>query len=147
MENIFSNIKERILYVPELIGITKEKFFEIIGVTYGNFKGKNKSTPISSDTLERLLTNFPDISPLWLLSGALPILTTINKTPGDAIEFNPPIINSKTDNMNNEIIKSLIRVIDRQEEDIRYALETQRELVMRIPYLGEMKKKRNAPTQ
>ena len=42
MSNKFSNIKERVLYILEYKGITKSKFFEDIGVTYGNFTGKAK---------------------------------------------------------------------------------------------------------
>ena len=35
-----SKIKERILQIADFKGIAKEKFFESISMTYGNFKGK-----------------------------------------------------------------------------------------------------------
>lgn len=69
MSNKFSNIKERILYILEFKGITKTKFFEEIGVTYGNFTGKAKETPLNSTTLSNIFSKYPDINLEWLLTG------------------------------------------------------------------------------
>lgn len=69
METIFTNIKERILYITDFKGISKEKFFDDLGVTYGNFKGKAKEKALSSDVLAKIVTNNPDINPEWLLTG------------------------------------------------------------------------------
>lgn len=140
MENIFSNIKERILYLADLKKVSREKFFEQLGMTYGNFKGSNKNRPINSDSLAIILSLYPDVSPSWLLTGEEPILMTA--TGG----INPQTSNTKKPvTMNDEIVLSLIRVIEKQEQDVRYALETQRELVLRIPMnLGERTQKRTA---
>ncbi len=62
-------IKERVLQIAEYKGFSKEKFFKIIGMTYGNFKGSAKKTPLNSDAVAKILTNFPEINPLWLLTG------------------------------------------------------------------------------
>jgi phage repressor protein C with HTH and peptisase S24 domain len=75
MDNKFSNIKERILYFAKVQGIGYEKFSESIGMTYGNFKGDNKKRPINSDTLENILTVYPDINAIWLLTGHGQMLT------------------------------------------------------------------------
>src|SRR5574343_128494 len=69
METIFTNIKERILEIPVNKGISKEKFFTDLGVTYGNFKGKAKEKSLSSDVLAKIVTDYPDIDPTWLLTG------------------------------------------------------------------------------
>lgn len=69
MENKFTNIKERILYISDYYNISREKFFENLGISYGNFKGKAKKTPINSMFLENILTNFGEISPEWLITG------------------------------------------------------------------------------
>jgi phage repressor protein C with HTH and peptisase S24 domain len=69
METIFTNIKERILYITDFKGISKEKFFDDLGVTYGNFKGKAKEKALSSDVLAKIVTSNPDINPEWLLTG------------------------------------------------------------------------------
>lgn len=69
MENNFSNIKERILKVAEYYKISKEKFFEKLDISYGNFKGNAKNTPVNSSFLETLLTTYPKINPDWLVTG------------------------------------------------------------------------------
>lgn len=69
MATIFSNIKERVLYISENKGITREKFFDDLGITYGNFKGKAKEKALSSDVLAKIITKYPDINPEWLLTG------------------------------------------------------------------------------
>lgn len=69
METIFTNIKERVLEIPVIKGVSKEKFFSDLGVTYGNFKGKAKEKSLSSDVLAKIVTSFPDINPTWLLTG------------------------------------------------------------------------------
>ncbi|MFD2942219.1 hypothetical protein [Flavobacterium notoginsengisoli] len=74
-----SKIKERILQIAEFKGIGKEKFFEIIGMTYGNFKGKSKLTPINSNAIEDLITNYPEIDLIWLLTGKGEMLKTAAK--------------------------------------------------------------------
>lgn len=60
-------IKERFMLVAEKKGISKQKFCESIGLTYGNFTGENKTSPINSDAIARLLNLYPDISAKWIL--------------------------------------------------------------------------------
>jgi repressor LexA len=69
METIFTNIKERILHYTDFKGLAKEKFFENLGVTYGNFKGEAKKKALSSDVLAKIVSMYPDISTEWLLTG------------------------------------------------------------------------------
>jgi phage repressor protein C with HTH and peptisase S24 domain len=90
-----SNIKERILQVAEYKGITKEKFFEKINMSYGNFKGKSKETPINSTAVAEILTLFPDVSPEWLLTGegnivrSLEILRSNNSEVNKITNYKP----------------------------------------------------------
>lgn len=69
MDNKFTTTKERILQLIEYKGIAKEKFFKKIGMTYGNFKGEAKKTPLNSTAIENIFTEFPDVSLEWLLTG------------------------------------------------------------------------------
>ena len=94
MATIFSNIKERVLYISENKGITREKFFEDLGITYGNFKGKAKEKALSSDVLAKIITKYPDVNPEWLLTGNGEMLksegaTEVIKTP--RVEIIEPI--------------------------------------------------------
>lgn len=69
MEDKITNIKERVLQIAEFKGVSKEKFFDEIGMTYGNFKGKSKETPLNSNAIADILTIYKDISAEWLLTG------------------------------------------------------------------------------
>lgn len=64
-----TNIKERILYYTDNKGLSKERFFEELGITYGSFKGKAKSQALGSDIIERILAKYDDVNPEWLLTG------------------------------------------------------------------------------
>lgn len=78
MGNKSTNIKERVLQIAEFKGVAKEKFFEKINMTYGNFKGKSKSTPLNSNAIEDILTIYPDINSDWLLTGKGEMLKSDN---------------------------------------------------------------------
>ncbi|PKH52896.1 hypothetical protein CXF68_20300 [Tenacibaculum sp. Bg11-29] len=64
-----TNIKERVLQITDLKGISKEKFFNDLGVSYANFKGKAKEKALSSDVLANIIAKYPEISSYWLLTG------------------------------------------------------------------------------
>lgn len=76
MATFFTNIKERVLYYTDYKGFAKEKFFEELGVTYGNFKGKAKEKALSSDILAKIVSKYPEINAEWLLLGKGEMLKT-----------------------------------------------------------------------
>lgn len=69
MANISSNIKERVIEIARYKGIALEKFFPMFGMTYGNFKGKSKKTPLNSTAIADISTLFPEINISWLITG------------------------------------------------------------------------------
>lgn len=69
MANKYSNIKERVLQIPKAKGITKQKFFSDLGMSYGNFTGKNKETPLNSKAISNITSIFRDINLDWLING------------------------------------------------------------------------------
>lgn len=64
-----SNIKERILQIAKHKGITYETFFDDLGMSYGNFKGRAKNSPLNSDSIAHILSKYTDINPGWLITG------------------------------------------------------------------------------
>lgn len=62
-------IKNRILYFASYKGISFEKFTKNIGMSYASFKGEAKKSTINSDAIVNIITNYPDINPIWLLTG------------------------------------------------------------------------------
>ncbi|WP_172914660.1 S24 family peptidase [Capnocytophaga canis] len=81
MERKITNIKERILYFTDFKGFSKEKFFEDLQITYGNFKGKAKNQALGSDVIERIITKYPEINAEWLLIGKEPMLKSEQNLP------------------------------------------------------------------
>ncbi len=90
MSNKLPNIKERILYALEYKGIVKEKFFTKIGMTYGNFTGKAKETPLNSNAIGNILLEIPDISPDWLITGDGTMLRAQEPAPHLVIDHDVP---------------------------------------------------------
>lgn len=66
---IFGNIKERILQVGDYYEIGRKNICELIGMTYGNFTGKAKDTPINSIAIQNIIARYPMIDVNWLLTG------------------------------------------------------------------------------
>lgn len=62
------NIKERILSIAVHSGQNRTDFFTELGITYGNFTGRNKNTPVNSNLLTKLVTEY-GIDAHWLLTG------------------------------------------------------------------------------
>ena len=69
MENKFSGIKNRVVEVSEKQNISKEDFFNSIGMTSANFRGKAKETPLNSNAIVNIITKYPDTDLYWLLTG------------------------------------------------------------------------------
>lgn len=64
-----TNIKDRVLYVAEIKGVSREIFFEELGLSYSNFKGIQKKSALSSDSIDKILTKYSDIDANWIITG------------------------------------------------------------------------------
>lgn len=64
-----STIKKNILLFIENQGFKKEDFFNKVGISYSNFKGKSLNSEIAADKLVTILTIFPQLNSEWLLTG------------------------------------------------------------------------------
>ncbi|MCD8410366.1 hypothetical protein [Tenacibaculum finnmarkense] len=81
-------IKERILQVIDFKGFKKEDFFNKIGMTSANFRGKAKERPINSIAVENIFTVIPDLSLTWLLTGKGEMLVSEKSEKGEKAENN-----------------------------------------------------------
>ncbi len=90
-----TNIKERILHISDLKGIKKEDFFKDLGFSYANFKGIQKKSALGSDSIDIILSKYPDIDANWLLTGKGEMLKDDNKQ-----KSKPYIINENDDYIN-----------------------------------------------
>lgn len=62
-------IKDRIIQLIEYKGIAKESFYKKIGITSANFRGKARFSDLGSIAIAKILSEIPDVDPIWLLTG------------------------------------------------------------------------------
>ena len=62
-------IKERILQIAKNKSISYEKFLTGLGLNYANFKGKQKLTGINSNSIETIISKYPEVNLHWLVVG------------------------------------------------------------------------------
>ena len=65
----FDKIKARLLLFAENQGIAKGEFYEKISLFPSNFAGKGGESALKSDNIVKVLTQFPELNPDWLLLG------------------------------------------------------------------------------
>lgn len=73
-----TTIKERILQFIEYQGEKKESFFENLGLSYANFKGVQKKSALNSDSIDKIISKYPEINLEWLISGIGSMLKSIS---------------------------------------------------------------------
>lgn len=113
-----TKVKERVLQITDLKGITKEKFFNDLGISYGNFKGKAKEKALSSDVLATIITNHPEISSYWLLTGKGEALLIDNKVFNKDESILEVRMNNQEREINrlNNIIEIIITKLELEKE-------------------------------
>lgn len=67
--NNSAKIKDRMFRYLEINQISKLKFCEITGISYGNVTGKAQKSEFGGEQITEILLKFPDINPDWLLLG------------------------------------------------------------------------------
>ncbi|MBL1410231.1 hypothetical protein [Sphingobacterium faecale] len=114
-EKIIYNIKDRVVRIAQEKGINMLEFFSQLGLSYGNFKGVQKQSALSSDALAMILSVHKDISPAWLLVGEGEMF---RKTP-QIEERAETYLNAELEGVSNAVILSMERVITSQETTIK----------------------------
>lgn len=110
MDKILSLIKERAIYIADSKGLSKQLFCSQIGLTTGNFRGEAKKTSLNSDTIEKILSLFPDVNIEWLISGKGQPYKTHEQMPGESQHLSKEVLDIISSQQ--DIIKSQQRVIE-----------------------------------
>ena len=87
MENNLASVKRRILLIADIKRVSKEDFCSSIGQTYGNYKGKNLDTAVSSDVLANILSMYPDVNIDFILTGTGDPIRRIEATGGHSLSI------------------------------------------------------------
>lgn len=124
--NIFSNIKERILQIGDYYEVGRKNICELIGMTYGNFTGKAKDTPINSIAIQNIIVNYPMIDANWLLTGQGPMLRTKaseDPVPSTSLSPNDAIITLLKEQLKEERLN-----VEKQAQEIGVLKSDNRQL-------------------
>ncbi len=122
MVNKFSNIKERVVQIAESQSISKERFFESIGMSSANFRGKAKETPLNSNAVANIITNYPEVDLYWLITG--------EKKGSSANYLNEPPLQYNVEPKNScEEKDEIIKMLKSQIEDLKSDKEDLKKLL------------------
>lgn len=130
-EKIIYNIKDRVVLIAQEKGINMLDFFNELGLSYGNFKGVQKKSALSSDALAMILSVHKDVSPAWLLAGEGEMFRDDNKMEERAETY----LNAELEGVSNAVINSMQRVIASQDVTIKTQEKTIASLEKQIALL------------
>lgn len=119
MANKFSTIKERVSEMLELKGIPKESFYIKIGMTSASFRGAAKNRPLNSDAIENILSEIPDLSARWLITGQGHMTEESIPSTSETTEMNSVILNlSEALSEANKTISFLRRELEYERQKV-----------------------------
>lgn len=81
-----SPIKQRVLFFADSLGISKRDFYKKIDVSRGTLESNSS---ITEEILAKVIANFGEISPLWLLTGEGEMMKTHPNIPPSKPEITP----------------------------------------------------------
>lgn len=103
-------ILDRIKQYIDLKGITISAFERSIGMSNASFgKSLKNGGAIGSDKLENILRVYPDLSPLWLMTGVGDMLVSDDK---------PEVVTQSPSNSDLDLTFRLMARIEKQAEEI-----------------------------
>lgn len=106
MDKILAPIKARIIQFAEIKKITKKDFFEELGVSASNFRSSGLKSEVGGDVIAKILAQYPEINPQWLITG-----------DGEMFkEINPPNLDDS---------KDIAVVYDREVKSLQYTDQTE----------------------
>ncbi len=113
-----TNIKERVAQIAKESPFSQEKFYRMIGMTSANFRGKAKETPLNSNAIAKIITQFTYVDVFWLLLGEEGERFKKNSQSDTSCEEKDEMI---------RMLKSQIADLKADKEDLREMLRLSRQ--------------------
>ncbi len=103
-----------------------KNFFSDLELSYANFKGRQKKTGLNSDTIDKIISKYPEISTDWLVLGKGEMLKSENSNTTETLEESEKKQYEAKINLLEKNLKDKDKIIILQEEQInmlKYLLE------------------------
>lgn len=98
-----SMIKDRMIEFIDSKSIVKERFYEMIGMTSANFRGRARTSPINSNAIKKMIEHYPDLNLYWLITGKGEMINSSSSDTITTITDNGSDRNSNNKNSGNNI--------------------------------------------
>ena len=105
---ISATVKDRVLQLAGMQGYRLEDFFEKIGASYANFKGKSKKSALGSDVLAEISSIIPDANIEWLITGK-----------GQPLKSDTSEVETKPKGSNNRLVKAPVGRLPKRRDTSR----------------------------
>jgi hypothetical protein len=116
----FEFIKERVMYFIESQRFKKTDFFNKIEATSANFRGNQINSSLSSTTIERIITHFPQLNLYWLILGTGEMLVkteNIESKESSIDKIKEPIAKYNTGTQSDK--DKIISLLENQVRDLK----------------------------
>lgn len=94
-------IKERLTSLASYHGLSMRAFEDKCGLNRGNISNMGDGSSIGSDKLSKIFDTYPDVNPLWLISGKGEMLKTNCTSQQYSVQEVPVVKHKYTDNSTN----------------------------------------------
>jgi hypothetical protein len=109
--------------------INTRRFEESIGFSNGAFASQYKhKKSIGVDKVERVLEVYPDINPVWLLTGKGDMILPVRKS-GRGRKPAAQSVDNSQENTSDEYKDKYIRQLERDNELLRFDLKQKHEII------------------
>lgn len=112
-----SQIKARILQFIDNQKIAKEKFCTQVGIDSSNLRGITLESDPNARIIAKILTEFPELSPDWLLIGKGEMLRCVQNydTPAEIASLEAKVMKNEKDRQCRELTECERKLREREE--------------------------------
>lgn len=134
MENSTS-IKDRIVQIADYKNIKKDVFFEELGQSYSNYRGKSTKSAPSAEVIAEISTKYPDVNLIWLLTGKGSMIREEIENSSEMVEKN----GSCVENLSKDLLLKILEMKDKEiamKDEIINHLKDHIQTLKNMPEMG-----------
>ncbi len=128
MTKKIATLKQRLVQFLEYKGISKSNFYKKTGLKRGILDNDKLHTGLNDKSIAIIIANFPEINPIWLLTGE-----------GEMLKKGPEMHSENAQKM--ELAQKEIELLKKQIEILQHETEIRKEEVQMLREMKDMQEK------